>query len=89
MSHSTLVPVKYRTKSSLKLLGLTFWGRVQTVLFVEIAKNLSFLFADNIRSFIFGMIETMPPFSTGYYCNLSNARALCHHFSKNTWSNSP
>ena len=35
-------------------------GSVQTVLLVEIAKNLSFLFADNIRSFLFGMIESTP-----------------------------
>ena len=34
--------------------------RTNSAFFVEIAKNLSFLFADNIRSFIFGMIESMP-----------------------------
>ena len=56
--------------------------------FVEIAKNLSFLFADNIRSFIFGMIESMP---RSRPVIIATYRMLEHYaitFWKNTWSNS-
>ena len=56
--------------------------------FVEIAKNLSFLFADNIRSFIFGMIESMP---RSRPVIIATYRMLEHYaitFWKNTRSNS-
>ena len=66
-----------------------FWDQYkQCFFFVEIAKNLSFLFADNIRSFIFGMIESMP---RSRPVIIATYRMLEHYaitFWKNTWSNS-
>ena len=51
-------------------------------------KNPIFLFADNIRSFIFGMIESMP---RSRPVIIATYRMLEHYaitFWKNTWSNS-
>ena len=65
-----------------------FWVSTNSAFFVEIAKNLSFLFADNIRSFIFGMIESMP---RSRPVIIATYRMLEHYaitFWKNTWSNS-
>ena len=38
----------------------TFYPKENSAFFAEIAKNPSFRFADNIRSFILGMIESTP-----------------------------
>lgn len=51
-------------------------------------KNPIFLFADNIHSFIFGMIESMP---RSRPVIIATYRMLEHYaitFWKNTWSNS-
>ncbi len=71
---------------SLKLF-VCFCGRTNSAFLLKSAKNLNFLFADNIRSFIFGMIESMPrsrPVNATYQIT----QALCHHFLENTWNNS-
>ena len=61
----------------------------QTMLFLlKSQKNPIFLFADNIHSFIFGMIESMP---RSRPVIIATYRMLEHYaitFWKNTWSNS-
>ena len=68
--------------------SILIYFKENSAFFVEIAKNLSFLFADNIRSFIFGMIESMP---RSRPVIIATYRMLEHYaitFWKNTWSNS-